>query len=121
MSYEFYKILHILGITLIILPLGGLLIHALGGGVKSNLPSRKMIFITHGVGLLIAFVAGFGLMARTGTQFSDGWIWVKLGIWLFLAGVVSLIFRKKSLLPVLWILIPLIVGLGAFLARYKPF
>jgi len=122
MSYEFYKVLHIVGIVSIFLSLGALLWNSFTGGEK-KFPGRKVVMITHGVGLLIAFVAGFGLMARIGLvqQSWPGWIYAKVAIWLFLGGIVALIPRKPKLAIPIWFVLIVTAGAAAYLANTKPF
>jgi hypothetical protein len=119
MSYEFYKVLHLFGIALILLPIGGLIVHATSGGTKVNLPNRKFLFITHGVGLLIAFVAGFGLMARLGVSGFPGWIILKILIWLAFGGAVTLALKAKTKSHFLIWVFAALVAAAAFLARVK--
>ena len=62
-SYEFYKVLHLTGLVLLFSGLVTLLtmkvVNAeLGGSAK------KFAFITHGVGLFLILLSGFGLLAR---------------------------------------------------------
>ena len=86
MSYETYKVLHLLGIMLLFACLGGLAILTLRGGEDRDVaPLRKLLTIGHGVSLLVVFVAGFGLMARIGIMKGwPTWIYAKLALWLML-------------------------------------
>ena len=52
MSLEFYKILHILGLTLVVLSLGGIVAVVANGGTKQSNALRKATAISHGVGLI---------------------------------------------------------------------
>jgi len=128
MSYEFYKVLHLLCIFALVCTLGGLAVLALVGDPKgTHRKVRKTLMIVHGVALFLIFVAGFGLMARKGIGIgasSDGswpgWIFGKLGIWLAF-GALAAFMKPKA--PVarnaLWI-VPLLGGLGAYLAVVHP-
>jgi hypothetical protein len=122
MSYEFYKVLHITGIFMVISAVGAHLLNGMLGGNK-QFAGKKFVGILHGVGLLVAFVAGFGLMARLGMM-GGGWpTWVslKLVIWLFL-GLVILIPRfKPSWSKGVWIAVIIAGSFAAYLARYKPY
>jgi hypothetical protein len=121
MPYEFYKALHILGIMLIFFGFGGILMATYG---KLDLPksARMMGMITHGVGLLLILVSGFGMAARLGlVQGLPGWVHAKLGIWLLLGAAIALIKRKGV---IGWPIAILLFGLGmtsAFIAINKPF
>lgn len=121
MSYEFYKIMHVTGFIMVFLGLAGVLALRMAG---PNLPKRAyMLFvITHGIGLLIAFVAGFGLAARMNMfQNLPIWVWAKIAIWLVLGGAMALAKRRGQIgTPILVLLIGL-GGTAAWLAITKPF
>lgn len=94
-SYSFYSFFHIISILAVVISLAATASHIANGGNKDNLKNRKLLSITHGIALLLAFVAGFGLMARAGFQFSSSpWIHVKILCWLLL-GVYPLFLYKK--------------------------
>ena len=121
MPYELYKILHLFGIFLIIVSLGGVLLHVRNGGDKSTNTNRKTVMTTHGIGMLLSLVGGFGILARLGIHSLPGWVLAKLFIWLFLGAAVPILYRKPNLAKPLWIGIPAIAGFAGFLAIYKPF
>jgi hypothetical protein len=118
MSYEFYKILHILGLSLVVLSLGGIMVHAINGGTKMTNSFRKGVMITHGVGLLLLLVAGFGMLAKLGIQGVPTWVGLKLIIWLALGALVAFAYRQ-SLARKLWIVVPALVLLAAILGVVK--
>ena len=117
MSYLFYKVLHVFGITMAFMALGGLIHGALSGGTDK---SRKLIGATHGVALLIVLVSGFGLLAKLGLGFPL-WVWLKLAIWLLLGALLALVRRMPQHAKVFWFLLPVLAGIAAYLAFYKPF
>jgi hypothetical protein len=118
MSYQFYKILHFIGLFMIFSGLGGQLLHAINGGDRQH-PGRKWLGVMHGVGLLLALVAGFGLIARLQTGF-PAWIWGKIIIWVALGGLSAVAMRKQHLSYALWLLMLTLGGLAAYLAGVKP-
>ncbi len=121
-SYTTYKLLHFLGLFMMFVALGGASIHALSGGEKVP-ATRRVIGILHGVGALLALVAGFGMLARL-ELLADGlpgWVIAKLLIWLLLAALVGLPYRKRQLAAALAFALPLIALLAAWLALFKPF
>jgi hypothetical protein len=121
MTIEFYKTLHLIGIFTVILSLGGMCLHVASGGTREY-AGRKLAAITHGVGLLIAFVAGFGLLAKLGyMQAIPGWAIVKIVIWLILGGIPALIYRQRRLAKAFWFSILAFAAFAACLAIYKPF
>lgn len=121
MSYEFYKLLHILGLILLFFGFGGLLLAAYSK-VELKKPARIMGFVTHGVGLLFILVSGFGMAARLG--FMAGlptWVKAKVVIWALLGVAISLVKRKGY---IGWPIAILLWGLGmsaAIIAINKPF
>jgi len=119
MSYEIYKIIHLLGLTLVVLSLGGILVHTINGGTKTTNSFRKGAMITHGVGLLFLLVAGFGMLARLGIHSFPGWVIGKLIIWLALGAFVAFAY-KKNLARKLWFVVPALVVVAAVLAIVKP-
>jgi len=119
MSYQFYKILHFIGIFMVFSGLGGQLFHAINGGSKQH-PNRKWLAIMHGVGLLIMFVAGFGLIAKLQVGF-PGWVWAKIVLWFVLGGIGAVAARQQKLAKGVWVFVILVGTLAAYLANYKPF
>lgn len=121
MSYGFYKVLHLASVFGIFLSLGALTLHIMMGGQK-KFAARKWVMITHGVGMLLAFVAGFGLMARLGMMGQwPGWIWGKLLIWLIFGMAVSIVPRFPQWAKSIWILLLALGITAAYLANFKPF
>ena len=118
MSYEFYKILHVVGVLMVFASIGATLVKASLKDTSSTF--KKEIGITHGVGLLLALVAGFGIIAKLGLAF-NGWVIAKILIWLFFGGVTAIATRKPELAKPLWFISILIGILAAYLAIYKPF
>jgi hypothetical protein len=120
-SYEFYKILHQVGLFMVFLSLGAYLLNALADGGRQFM-GRRLVMITHGIGMLAVFVAGFGLIARLQIPTPwPMWIYLKLGIWLLIGGMLMVAMRKSSLAGVLWVLAIVLGGTAAYLARVKPF
>ena len=120
MSYQFYKLLHFVGIFSLLISLAAILIsHRLG----DNGPSiKKQGFILHGISWLIVLTAGMGLAARLGFMTSFPiWLIAKIGIWLSL-GIIIVFLRKRSARVGLNTgAILLLSGTAAWLAVYKPF
>lgn len=121
MPYEFYKVLHLLGIMLLFFGFGGVLI-ATYAKLELTKSARMMGVITHGVGLLLLLISGFGMAARLGlVQGLPGWVHAKLGIWLLLGAAIALVKRRGV---IGWPVAVLLFGLGvtaAFIAINKPF
>jgi hypothetical protein len=120
MSYQFYKFLHLSGIFMIMMSLGAVALHVMNGGTK-EFAHRKFISIFHGVGLLVAFVAGFGLLARLGVSASSGWVLAKIAIWVILSGAAAFMYRKPEQGRVHWVIVFILAACAAYLAQNKPF
>lgn len=114
MSYTAYKFLHIASIIFIFLTLGGLTV------LSAKTKSRKIFMAINGICLLIAFVAGFGLIARLEIQWPwPLWLWVKLLGWL-LVGMGPSFAKKLSPANVL-LMYGFIAVVLAYMALFKPF
>ena len=121
-SYSAYKIIHLVGVLMVFLALGGVLTHAINGGTKSH-SWRKPIAITHGIGLVLSLVGGFGLLARLGIVHGGlpGWVMAKLGIWVLFAALIGIVSRKPGYAKSIWPLIIILGATAAYLAGSKPF
>lgn len=120
MSYAVYKIIHLVGIVMALSALAALAFTSAGG--ESNPANRKVAVITHGVGLLLALVAGFGLMAKAGLGFGDNlWIIAKIVIWLIVGGLVTAVRKRPDKAMVIWWSVPAWVAVAAWLVAYRPF
>lgn len=121
MSLEFYRWLHILGLTCLLLGFGLLIAYfAMGDSTRAK-TIRKSGFIAHGLGLFFIILSGFGLLARYGIL-SDLpiWAWMKFAVWIFLGSAVAVIKRKPE-----WnfLMIFVVIGLvlsAAYLGIFKP-
>jgi hypothetical protein len=120
MPYEFYLFLHFIGIFFILVSLGGLTLHIVNGGTR-EFKARKFMMMTHGIGLLITIIAGFGLLARLRMMSPiPSWAYEKMGIWLVLGILPAAIYRKPDLAKIIWFMIILLAGVAAWLAIHKP-
>ena len=120
-SYTAYKVLHLAGVILVLFSLGGLIVvNAVESQRHTSL--RKLALVTNGIGLLIALIAGFGLLARLAiTMPWPGWVYGKILIWLLLAGMSALIRRRPESVSLFWWGSLLLATIAAYLAVYKPF
>ncbi len=119
MSFDFYKVMHFLGIFMVFSALGGQIVQSMNGGDAKQMPGRKWMAIFHGLGLLIVLVAGFGMIAKAGYGF-PGWVIGKLVVWVVLGGIGAVAARKRSMAGLIWVLILLLGLTAAYLAHYKP-
>jgi hypothetical protein len=122
-SYEAYKVAHLLAVLVLFAVLGGVAVHAMNGGTRQGNAARRIVSLMHGLALLVALVAGMGLVARLGlaTGGLPLWIYGKLLIWAAAALLLGLPYRRPVLArPILLLGLPLLAVLAAWLAVYKP-
>lgn len=121
-SYSVYRVVHLFGIFLLLVVLGGMSWGAARGGPAA--PSSRLGMVLHGLGLFIVLLGGFGLLARIGVMHGmnwPGWVWAKLAIWLVLGAIVIIPRRKPAWGTPLLLVLPVLGGLAAWLAIFKPF
>ncbi|MDQ3699050.1 MAG: hypothetical protein M3373_13665 [Gemmatimonadota bacterium] len=122
-SHQLYNVIHIVGIVLIMSALGGIALHSINGGTRQTNAARGLIASLHGVGVLLILIGGFGMLARIGLPHGGGfpaWLWVKIGVWGLLAASAFLPYRRPALAKPLLIALPVLGGLAAYMAIYKP-
>ncbi len=121
---DFYEILHIVGIAMLFVAIGGVAVHAANGGTKAASNTRSLVATMLGLGSLLILVGGFGMLARLGFMHNSGlpgWVIGKLVIWVILSAIVLLPYRKPMLARPFLLLLPLLAGVAVYLALYKPF
>ncbi len=122
MSYQFYLILHLVSLFVVLTTLGGIVAHVMDGGSKQNFLLRKPYAILHGIFLLVVFVSGFGLMAKAQYTFSSSqWLYGKLFCWALVGVLPTLLF--KNILPK-WSRFTVLIAvfaLAAYMAIFNPF
>jgi uncharacterized membrane protein len=122
-SHAFYNVVHIVGIILVMSALGATAIHAVNGGSRQTNRARGLVAALHGVGVLLILIGGFGMLARLGFRHGanfPGWLWVKLAVWVTIAALLAVPYRKPSLAKPVYLALPLLGGLAAYMAIYKP-
>lgn len=122
-SYELYKVVHLVAVLVLFAVLGGVAVHALNGGTRTGNTARRLVSALHGSALLIALVAGFGLLARLDLMRGGmpAWIWGKLTLWLLAGLLLALPYRKPAWArATLLIGLPLLAAAAAYLAVFKP-
>jgi hypothetical protein len=122
MPYEFYVVVHVLGLALALVALGGLAVHSMNGGDRETNQNRRLVAITHGIGMLMILVGGFGLLARIGAAQSGlpPWVYVKLALWLCLGAAMMVATRIPAAAKALFLGLPVLIALGAWTASAKP-
>ncbi|TDJ47396.1 MAG: hypothetical protein E2O48_03675 [Gemmatimonadetes bacterium] len=122
-SQDVYWYLHILGVGLLILSVGGVTLHAMSGGTKETSGGKAMAAASHGIGLVLILVAGFGMLARMGLMAGGlpGWAWAKVVIWLSIGLLFMVPYRKPEISKLVWFGTVGLMVTAAFLAHAKPF
>lgn len=122
LSSATYQLLHVLGFILVFMALGALSLHAMNGGTRNSNGARALVAITHGLGILLILVAGFGMLARLGAMSGGmpGWVWVKVFVWLLLAGLIVVPYRKPEWGRALWFALPILGIIAAASVLYRP-
>ncbi|HSM07985.1 MAG TPA: hypothetical protein VLA33_03080 [Gemmatimonadota bacterium] len=117
-----YWYMHIFGIGLLMLAIGGVSLHAMSGGTKETSGGRRLIAASHGLGLLLILTAGFGMLARLGAMQGSlpGWVWAKLAIWAVIGGLFMVPYRKPKLAAPVWVAAAVLMLCAAWLAHAKP-
>ena len=116
-----YKVIHIIGVAFVVGALGGMAVHAANGGTREASLTRRLTTATHGLGLLLILLAGFGMLARLPQPGHMGWVAGKLVVWLLLGGAAAVPYRRPQFARALFVIVPLLVGVAATLALTKPF
>lgn len=89
---------------------------------ENKVLSKRFLAITHGVGLLLLLVSGFGALAKLQIHSIPLWVAAKIGLWLLLGAYMALVPRLRSrFAAALWFGLPVTMALGAYLAQNKPF
>lgn len=131
--YATYKVVHYLGIFILLTALAARLGRAAGlaagspsvGAVTPTPdPWKRRLGIAHGTGLFLILLGGFGMLARldiTQGLALPGWIWAKLGIWGLLGAAIVVAGRVPALSGRLLAVVPALAVLAGIIALYKPF
>lgn len=124
-SYGVYRLIHFFGIFLLLTALGGAAMRGMlsAGATTSEADRRnirRLLAASHGIAMLLILVGGFGMLARLDVGF-PGWIVGKLVVWMALGAMLALTARLAARARMLWIAIPVLAFVAAWLAYTKPF
>lgn len=120
MSYEFYKVLHVIGLILTLSGLVGLIASYFVSPTELPKKNRLPWIVMHGLGLVIILVSGFGLAARL-NYFGNlpGWVHTKIAIWL-VVGLLVIGIRKVRNQSLIWLALTVVLfSTAAFFAVNK--
>jgi uncharacterized membrane protein len=125
LGLETYKLVHLAGAFAVTMAYGGLGMWAMNEKDESENQYQKLGMISHGVGQLAILIGGFGMLANmyADSPFSQGWVHLKLLIWLLLGGGLTFLKKKpqyaKEILIAAFVLILLAGSIGV--NHYKWF
>lgn len=120
MPYEIYKLIHFLGLFLLLSGLISLLVLRWSNQDVTKNKIKTFAFATHGTGLLFLLVSGFGLLAKLQLMPMPHWAYGKLAMWALFAVAISLVKRKGNTGLPIYALLFFMFFASAFLAIYKP-
>ena len=118
-GYDTYKLLHLAGAFAVTMAYGGLGMWAMNEKDDSENRFRKVGMMSHGIGLMAIILGGFGMLSNmySDSPFSQGWVHMKLGIWILLGGGLTLLKKKpeyaKEILAAAFVLIFIAASIGA--------
>ncbi|MEE2786350.1 MAG: hypothetical protein VX589_03360 [Myxococcota bacterium] len=118
-AIQIYKVIHLVGIGMLYTALGGATLNAILDGEKKH-GARRMVMVTHGLGMFLILLGGFGMLHRGGYGW-PAWAIAKMVIWVVLGGAVAMLYRNPTLNRLVWWLGILLLGGAAYMAIMKPF
>lgn len=126
MSYTLYKVIHYLGLFVLVAALSAGLARLSTPGVSGETPDpwARRLGAAHGIALFLVLLGGFGMLARLGVTEGlslPGWIWAKMTIWAVLGGLLALGRRRREWGPAILAGVPLLAALAGIIALTKPF
>ncbi|MEC9071262.1 MAG: hypothetical protein VX938_02740 [Myxococcota bacterium] len=119
MPADFYKLLHLIGVFMVLMTVASLAMHAINGGEKDH-GWRRPAMIFHGLGLVLVLLGGFGLLAKLkpGGEMFPSWAFIKVGIWFVFGGLTAVIAKKREWAKGLWygtlVLASVAAGIGLY-------
>jgi hypothetical protein len=122
-SHAFYNVVHIVGLVLLMAGIGGIATLGATSTRGEARGFRRMLAIAHGLGIFLVLLGGFGMMARLGIVQGSSWplwVWVKAVIWGTLGVAAFLPLRYPRIAVPLLLLVPVLGGVAAWMAIYKP-
>jgi len=117
MPYQFYHVMHLIGVFMIFLAYGGMIVRSATGSDNKGL--RRLGSLTSGIGLVLVLVGGFGLLARLNYGWPL-WILIKVGIWVALGGLIAVINRKPEVSQYTWWGTLMLGVLAVLMVSFKP-
>lgn len=119
MTYEFYKILHIVAIFVLLSV--SAVIYMLAGRRDIVFSGRSRFMGILGVCLILILVSGFGMLARLGlTTTMPLWVIGKIAIWLTIGILPAFARRFQRYAYSIWFMTLVLASFAVALAIYHP-
>jgi hypothetical protein len=116
-----YKNLHLIGVFMILTALGGVILQQMSAATREQ-TWRRPVAVTHGIGMVLVLVSGFGMLARLGIFWPwPRWIIGKIIIWLVFGVLIAVVGGAPTLAKPLWWITIALGAIAAYLALNKPF
>jgi uncharacterized membrane protein len=117
-SRSLWIIVHLFGVLLLFVSLGGLA----GMAAAGRADNARVYRVLHGVALAVIFLAGFALLANLNMSSParwGAWVYIKLGVWLALGASLALVRRSRQ---AGWVIVglPVLGAVAAWAAVTKP-
>lgn len=117
MDPRIYSFIHVFSILL----LTGSIFYIAANPQKHK--KKKMMMVT-GILSLLALVAAAGLLAKLymglpAGGWTQGWVLVKIAVWVFITGLAGMAFRKSKAFVLSALVVA--VGLALFMVYLRPF
>ena len=106
-------LVHLIGVFLLFMGIGGMIVRSILGD-KDNKQLKILCSVSHGLGLVIILIAGFGILGVAKLAFGP-WVIVKLIIWLIFGAVIIVINRKPELGKIIWFLLLILAATAGYL------
>lgn len=114
MSAQTYYLIHVISVFL----LTAFTFHAFGAAERGK--SKGLLALT-GVLSLVALVGAFGLMAKLGHAYTQGWVHVKILCWLVLSLLAGFAYRRPRARAPLAVVGILAVSVAVYMVYVRPF
>jgi hypothetical protein len=114
MNPLYYRILHVLSV---------LLLFALTFSAFANpQPARKRRLLAgSGIAAIVALVAAFGIIAKDYGNHFEGWMFVKLGVWLAVSALGGMVFRRPQKAGLFAWITAALGGIAVYMVYARPF
>lgn len=111
-----FRLLHHLGLVLVVFALGGVALHRYRGGNRNDLEVRRFVALVHGAGMMLLLVGGLMQAMVLGFPL---WVWLKLFVWLLMGLALALSYRLPG--KAAYWLTPLLAVIATAIVLIKPF